>query len=114
MGVPFIHKYMEGAFRQMDNSYAGKDNAHTAGMNFVLSDVELRGNFTRSVRAPALTELFLPIVETGSFAADPCDSGVNSSDSAIQANRAATVLQTALTRALSNLMCGMLRFGSRR
>src|SRR5690606_4693644 len=36
--------------------------------------LELRGNFTRSLRAPAITELFAPQAQTRRFTTDPCDS----------------------------------------
>jgi outer membrane receptor protein involved in Fe transport len=35
--------------------------------------VLFRGNKTKSIRAPSITELFLPPATTGSFANDPCD-----------------------------------------
>jgi iron complex outermembrane receptor protein len=89
MDIPFVHKLSaEGAFRVMDNSFAGKDNAWTVGLNFApVKDIELRANVTRSVRAPAITELFSPVSVSTSFAADPCDGKNNSSDEASQANR---------------------------
>ena len=89
MDVPFIHHAtIEGAYRVMDNSFAGQDEAWTLGLNFApVEDVELRANVTRSVRAPSITELFQPVVEIGAFATDPCDSGNNTSDTAKQANR---------------------------
>jgi outer membrane receptor protein involved in Fe transport len=89
MDIPFIHKFSaEGAFRVMDNSFAGKDNAWTAGLNFApISDVELRASATRSVRAPAVRELFSAVNRTFSFAIDPCDGKNNSADEVAQANR---------------------------
>lgn len=76
MDIPFVENFsIEGAFRTVDNSLAGSDDIWTIGGRLSpVADVEFRGNVTRSVRAPALTELFLPLSGTGSFAADPCDN----------------------------------------
>lgn len=75
MDIPLVHHAsIEGAFRQVDNSLAGKDDIYTYGGKWApVADVEFRGNITRSVRAPAITELFLPLSGTNTFAADPCD-----------------------------------------
>lgn len=75
MGIPLVYSAsIEGAFRQVDNSLAGKDDIYTYGGRWApVADLEFRGNITRSVRAPAITELFLPLSGTGSFANDPCD-----------------------------------------
>ncbi len=75
MDIPLVSSLsMEGAFRSMDNSLAGKDEAWTIGGRYApIPDIEIRGNVTRSVRAPALTELFLPKSGLFSFANDPCD-----------------------------------------
>ena len=75
MDIPLVHSAsIEGAFRQVDNSLAGKDDVHTIGGRWApIADIEFRGNVTRSVRAPSITELFLPLSGTFSFANDPCD-----------------------------------------
>ena len=66
---------IEGAYRYIDNDFAGTDDVWTIGLRYApIAQVELRGNVTRSVRAPAIQELFLPLSGTGSFAADPCDA----------------------------------------
>lgn len=69
----------EGAYRYLDNDRAGGADVYTYGLRFrPIADIELRGNKTRSVRSPALVELFLPLSTTFSFANDPCDaSNVN-------------------------------------
>lgn len=76
MDIPIIsYITMEGAYRYLDNDFAGTDDAWTVGLKYApISDIELRGNITRSVRAPAITELFLPLSGTFSFAGDPCDA----------------------------------------
>lgn len=75
MSIPFIESAsLEGAFRTVDNSFAGQDDIWTIGGRYApVRDIELRGNVTRSVRAPAITELFLPQSGLFSFANDPCD-----------------------------------------
>ena len=66
---------LEGAFRRVDNSIAGNANVYTYGLRWApLQDVLFRGNKTRSVRAPAMTELFLPSSTNFEFANDPCDA----------------------------------------
>ena len=75
MDIPLVYSAsIEGAFRQVDNSLAGKDDIYTYGGRWSpIPDIEIRGNVTRSVRAPAITELFLPLSGSSVFAADPCD-----------------------------------------
>ncbi|WP_078084686.1 TonB-dependent receptor plug domain-containing protein [Microbulbifer mangrovi] len=69
---------VEGAWRNVDHSQAGKDDTWSVGTRLMLDipvvgSVTLRGNVTESIRAPAVTEALLPISETFSFANDPCD-----------------------------------------
>lgn len=50
-----------GRVRHVDNSANGGFTAWSAGGSFApIADLELRGNFTRSFRAPAITELYSP------------------------------------------------------
>lgn len=64
----------EGAFRFVDNSIAGEDTTWTAGLRYrPIEDLEIRGNFTESIRAPSITELFTPESTIFVFANDPCD-----------------------------------------
>lgn len=64
----------EGAVRFVDNSAAGQDTTWTAGLRYrPVDDVEFRGNFTESIRAPSITELFTPESTIFDFADDPCD-----------------------------------------
>lgn len=76
MGVPLINKLsVEGALRYVDNSLAGSDITWTAGGRWSpIADIELRGNYTRSIRAPAITELFLPSSTVLALVNDPCDT----------------------------------------
>ncbi|QYE33079.1 TonB-dependent receptor (plasmid) [Polymorphobacter sp. PAMC 29334] len=91
MGWKFIHSAeIDGSFRRIDNSYAGVSNVYTIGGKFSpIRDIEFRGNFTHSVRAPSIGELFLPTTNTQSFAQDPCDPNFISSKPERQANCAA-------------------------
>ncbi|MBL0916977.1 MAG: TonB-dependent receptor, partial [Sphingopyxis sp.] len=72
----FIHSLeFDGAARYIDHSIAGGDWTWTAGGR--LTPVEgftIRGNFTRSVRAPAITEIFNPTSQAFDTANDPCDA----------------------------------------
>jgi outer membrane receptor protein involved in Fe transport len=60
--LPFLYSAQAfGRVRYVDNSVNGGFTAYTAGGTIApIEDIEFRGNFTRSFRAPAITELFLP------------------------------------------------------
>lgn len=75
-GISFIRSLeLNGAARYIDHSLAGGDLTWTAGATFQpVRDLTIRGNFTRSVRAPAITELFNPTSQIFTTADDPCDS----------------------------------------
>ena len=65
----------EGAIRFVDNSIAGEDVTWTAGMRYrPVDDIELRGNYTESIRTPSITELLTPESTIASFGNDPCDA----------------------------------------
>lgn len=76
MDIPFVDSLtFETSYRTMDNSRSGSDNAWALGINYrPLEDVMVRANVQRTVRAPAVSELFLPVVEVSAFGADPCDA----------------------------------------
>lgn len=62
-----------GKFRRVDNTVNGGFNAFTGGLQWrPIEDIELRGNFTRSLRAPSLVELFTPVSSAFSAVPDPC------------------------------------------
>ncbi|HSD16293.1 MAG TPA: TonB-dependent receptor [Thermomonas sp.] len=65
-----------GKYRSVDNEINGRAGTYTYGLQFKpVEDLELRGNFTRAIRAPAITELFLPQASSFQFVTnDPCDS----------------------------------------
>lgn len=73
--IPFMHRLEpEAAVRRVDNSIAGSATTWTAGLHWApVEDLTFRGNKTRSIRAPAITELFLPQATAFEFANDPCD-----------------------------------------
>jgi len=65
----------EGAYRKVDNSLAGKNEAWSFGARYSpIDDVTFRASRSRTFRAPAITELFLPPSTAFSFATDPCDA----------------------------------------
>lgn len=74
--IPFIRSLeLHGAARYIDNSYAGGDFTYTGDARWEpISGITFRGNYTRSVRAPAVTELFNPTSQIFTTANDPCDS----------------------------------------
>ena len=74
--ITMLHNLeFEGAIRRVNNSIAGNATTWTEGLRWSpVRDLQFRGNKTRSIRAPAVTELFLPSVPQYSFANDPCDS----------------------------------------
>lgn len=62
-----------GRIRHVDNSANGGFTAWSAGGAFApIDDVELRGNFTRSFRAPAIAELYSPRANVNSVVPDLC------------------------------------------
>lgn len=73
--IPALHQLeLEGAARHVDNSIAGTSTTWTAGLRWSpVQDIQFRGNKTKSIRAPAVTELFLPSATSFEFANDPCD-----------------------------------------
>ncbi|MGY6518140.1 MAG: TonB-dependent receptor domain-containing protein [Lysobacteraceae bacterium] len=64
-----------GKFRRVDNTINDASNTYTYGLQYrPFDDLEFRGNFTRSIRSPAVTELFTPTASIFTFVNDPCDS----------------------------------------
>jgi iron complex outermembrane recepter protein len=74
--IPLIYSLeLHGAGRYIDNSLAGGDPTYTGDIKWQpVKDITFRGNYTRSVRAPAITELFNPNSQIFATADDPCDS----------------------------------------
>jgi iron complex outermembrane receptor protein len=74
--IPFVHLLeLKGAFRWVDHSTAGGDPAWTVGARFApVRDITFRGNYTRSIRSPAVGEISLPVSPGFFFATDPCSA----------------------------------------
>ena len=70
----FIHSAEVSAQgRYVDNTVNGGFFAWSAGGRFaIIPDIEFRGNYTRSFRAPAVTELFQPANNAFSTVVTPC------------------------------------------
>ena len=67
---------LSGAFRNVDNSLAGKEDVWNLGLRWVVVDgVTLRASRSRNFRAPTLTQLVAPSSTTlASITSDPCDA----------------------------------------
>jgi iron complex outermembrane recepter protein len=66
---------LHGAARYVDHSTAGNDWTWTIeGRWGIIQDIAVRGNYTRAIRAPAITEVFNPSSTFFGFATDPCDA----------------------------------------
>lgn len=66
---------LDGAARYVDNSLVGGDLTWTAGGRLAFfRDLTFRGNFTRSIRNPAITEVFNPTSRAFDVGQDPCDT----------------------------------------
>ena len=62
-----------GRFRHVSNTVNGGFNAWAAGGSFApIKDVEFRGNYTRSFRAPAIVELYSPQTNVFTTVPDLC------------------------------------------
>ncbi|MDH4746807.1 TonB-dependent receptor [Sphingomonas sp. CBMAI 2297] len=65
----------DGAARWVHNSLSGGDLTWTAGGRIgFIRDITFRGNFTRSIRSPAITEAFNPTSRAFDVGSDPCDT----------------------------------------
>lgn len=98
--IPGLHRVeLEGSVRRVDNSIAGIATTWTEGMRWEpTEDLQIRANRTKSIRAPAITELFLPAATSFQFANDPCDHNYVSQGTAParrQANCTAAGINTA-------------------
>ena len=73
--IPVIHRLeLHAAARYVDHSTAGTDWTWTVeGRWAPIQDLTFRGNYTRAIRSPAITELFNPSSSFFTFAVDPCD-----------------------------------------
>ncbi|WP_234399118.1 TonB-dependent receptor domain-containing protein [Pseudoalteromonas sp. T1lg75] len=68
--------FFELAYRYMDYSSTGTDDAWKVSFNYVLNDeLRFRANRSKSVRAPNIDELFAPKGQTFASFNDPCEQG---------------------------------------
>jgi outer membrane receptor protein involved in Fe transport len=76
--VPLIYNLqLEGKVRYVDNTVNGGFTAYTAGGRYSpIRDIQFRGNYTRSLRAPSITELFTPQSPSFNLFPDPCDAAL--------------------------------------
>jgi outer membrane receptor protein involved in Fe transport len=66
---------LEGAYRKVHNSLAGAGDAWSYGVRYSpIEDLTFRGSKSKTFRAPAITELFLPNSSAFATATDPCDA----------------------------------------
>lgn len=74
--IPLVHSLdLEGRARYVDNTVNGGFWSYTYGGRWrPVPDIELRGNYTRSLRAPSVVELFTPVSAAFNTFPDPCDS----------------------------------------
>lgn len=73
--LPFIYSLeLEAKGRYVDNTVNGGFTAFTYGGRYSpVRGVQFRGNYTRSLRAPSITELFTPVSPAFNTFPDPCD-----------------------------------------
>jgi outer membrane receptor protein involved in Fe transport len=92
--IPFLHELtITGKGRRVDNEVNGKFTAYTGGLQWSpIKDLQLRGNVTRSLRAPSITELFTPVSPIFTTVADPCSTS-NVSGGTRPSTRAANCAQ---------------------
>lgn len=87
--IPFVSGLQVfGRGRYVDNTVNGGFFSYAAGGSYApIKDIEFRGNYTRSFRSPAITELFLPVVPAFSTVPDVCSLG-SRNGGAVPATRA--------------------------
>jgi iron complex outermembrane receptor protein len=73
--LPFVQNLtVNGAYRYSDYSTAGGTDAWNVGLRWdVVDSFGLRGSVAQAVRAPNISELFLPVSQTFATIDDPCD-----------------------------------------
>ncbi len=73
--LPFVQNLtVNGAYRYSDYSTAGGTDAWNVGLRWDINDsFGLRSSVAQAVRAPNISELFLPVSQTFATIDDPCD-----------------------------------------
>ena len=74
--LPFAHRLsLDGAYRYADYSTVGGAEAwKVGGLYAPIRDIAFRGTYSRAVRAPNITEAFLPATPGFFSVTDPCDA----------------------------------------
>jgi len=74
--MPFVDELtVEGAVRYADYSTVGSATAWKAGFEYApFRDIRFRGTYSKAVRAPNITEAFLPATSSFFDVTDPCDA----------------------------------------
>jgi iron complex outermembrane recepter protein len=75
--LPFVKGLeLNGAYRFVDNSIAGKEDVWGAGLRWeIVTGLSVRASQSRNFRAPTLTQLFAPSsTALGAISVDPCDA----------------------------------------
>ncbi|MGH8159765.1 MAG: TonB-dependent receptor domain-containing protein [Rhodanobacter sp.] len=99
--APFKKLEFEGAIRHMDDSITGGDVTWTLGGRLEINDdLTFRGNRTRSVRQPAIAELFAGTTPSNTSVTDPCAIGVIATGPS-PANRRANCEQAVISAGLA-------------
>ncbi len=111
-GIPLFHGLdLTGKVRYVDNTVNGGFFAYTVGAQWrPIRGLEIRGNYTRSLRAPAITELFLPVSERAVTITDPCATsqiGNGTNPAARQRNCTALYAQSGITLPFSPINSGI-------
>jgi len=104
LNIPLVESLEVGAqIREIDNSQAGDFTSWTIeGTYKPVEDLTLRGNVTRSLRAPSLLELFQPITTSFQFGDDPCDERFIGDGP----NRAANCASIGITQPFNSFVVG--------
>ena len=74
--VPFFNYLgLDLGYRYSDYNLAGGADAYKASLEWnPIRSLKLRGGYNRSIRAPNISELFLPVQENFPAATDPCNA----------------------------------------
>lgn len=88
-GLSFLNSLqLNASGRHVDNTVNGGFTAYAGGVSIApIKDVTFRGNYTKSFRAPAITELFSPVANVFTTVPDLC-SPANINAGAAPVNRA--------------------------
>jgi len=86
--LPLVHLLsIDGAVRTAKYSHAGRANAYKIGGIYApIEDFRIRGTWSRAVRAPNITEAFLPSQLSSSLVTDPCSPSLINATAQRRAN----------------------------